>query len=151
MISLCLSSVRRQLFDFLKFLRHYLYFGKFRAIPVSYGTKMAASSADLSQSTDNDLVPSDNVLHTYSTRDYSLNINKTLRKKINACSEVKVEYELTGGEIMGFMDTATFELFCVACKEFYSHFPSQEGYCELNVSEDNKKESSGPEYLFRKT
>ena len=51
-----------------------------------------------------------NITHVLSTRDYTLNVNRALRNKINACKEVKVEYELTGGGITRSMDTATFEL-----------------------------------------
>ena len=56
----------------------------------------------------------DNVTHITSIRDYSLNIDRTLRNKINACERAFVEYACTGGGISGQMDMATFELFTAA-------------------------------------
>ena len=56
----------------------------------------------------------DNVEHIFSTRDFSLNIDRALKRKINACKEVRVEYDYTAGGITGSMDTATFELFRIA-------------------------------------
>ena len=83
-----------------------------------------------------------NVTRVLSTRDYTLNVNRALRNKINACKEVKVEYELTGGGITGSMDTATFELFRAACRVFYTSFPEDQGYCEINDSDDKNSISS---------
>ena len=77
-----------------------------------------------------------NITHVLSTRDYTLNVNRALRNKINACKEVKVEYELTGGGITGSMDTATFELFRAACRVFYTSFPEDQGFCEINDTDD---------------
>ena len=71
-----------------------------------------------------------NVTRVLSTIDYTLNVNRALRNKINACKEVKVEYELTGGGITGSMDIATFELFRAACRVSYTSFPEDQGYCE---------------------
>ena len=41
---------------------------------------------------------------------YTLNIDRTLKKKLQSCNEVMVDYEYTGGGIRGKLDTATFEL-----------------------------------------
>ena len=77
-----------------------------------------------------------NITHVLSTRDYTLNVNRALRNKINAGKEVKVEYELTGGGITGSMDTATFEMFRAACRIFYTSFPEDKGFCEINDTDD---------------
>ena len=77
-----------------------------------------------------------NVTHVLSTRDYTLNVNGALRNKINACKEMKVKYELTGGGITGSMDTATFELFRAACRVFYTTLPEDQGFCKTNDSDD---------------
>lgn len=74
----------------------------------------------------------DNVTHITSVRDYSLNIDRTLRNKINACERAFVEYDCTGGGVPGQMDTATFELFRAACTAFYSRLPPDQGQCEID-------------------
>ena len=91
-----------------------------------------------------------NIRQILSTRDFSLNIDRTLRRKINGCRQVQVEYECTGGGITGTMDTATFELFRSACTKFYSGLPSDEGSCEIDISQDKKKKAVVQQtYRFR--
>lgn len=77
-----------------------------------------------------------NVTHVQSTRGFTLNINRALRNKINACREVMVQYEYTGGGVTGSMDTATFELFRAACRVYYTNFPFDQGFCEIDDSDD---------------
>ena len=75
----------------------------------------------------------------YSTKTYTLNINKALRHKINSCDRVHVEYEVTGGGITGVMDTGTFELFRLACSVFYKNLPKAEGRSVIDYSEDHNR------------
>ena len=84
-----------------------------------------------------DKAPGPNVTNVLNTRSYTLNINRTLRNKINARKEVKVEYHLNGGKITGNMDTATIELFRAACRVFYTSFPEDQGTCEITNSNSN--------------
>ena len=77
-----------------------------------------------------------NVALVESIRDYSLNLDRVLKRKIAACHEVEAEYEVTGGGITGRMDTATFELFHSACRELYREFPPEEGSCKIIDTED---------------
>ena len=43
----------------------------------------------------------DNVTHMNSTKGYTLNIDRALRNKINACRQVRVDYNITGGGFTG--------------------------------------------------
>ena len=53
----------------------------------------------------NPATPADSNVALVETKiDYSLNINKALKKKIAACKQVKAEYEYTGGGITRQMD-----------------------------------------------
>ena len=92
----------------------------------------------------------DNIRQILSTRDFSLNIDRALRRKISGCKQVMVEYECTGGGITGTMDTASFELFRAACTKFYSSLPSEEGTCEIDFSQDKKRKAVVQQtYRFR--
>ena len=77
-----------------------------------------------------------NVALVEAIRDYSLNLDRVLKRKIAACHEVEAEYEVTGGGITGRMDTATCELFRSACRELYREFPPEEGLCKIIDTED---------------
>ena len=92
----------------------------------------------------------DNVTHMNSTKGYTLNIDRALRNKINACRQVRVDYNITGGGITGEMDTASFELFRAAYTTFYSRLPPEQGSCEINMSEDkNRKAGDQQTYKVR--
>ena len=52
------------------------------------------------------------------TRNYSLDINRTLKAKLNACESVSVNYEIKRGGVTGILDTASFELLRAACSAF---------------------------------
>lgn len=110
----------------------------------TYATKMADNRPLLDTTPDNlDLfaksagqpVTNGNA-QVYSTRSYTLNINRALRHKIDSCDRVHVEYEVTGGGITGVMDTGTFELFRLACSVFYKNLPTTEGRSVIDYSED---------------
>ena len=80
----------------------------------------------------NPATPADSNVALVETKiDYSLNINKALKKKTAACKQVKAEYEYTGGRITRGMDTATFELFRTAISKLYRQFPPDEGHCTV--------------------
>ena len=68
-----------------------------------------------------------------------MNINRTLRRKLDACDSVQVDYNVTGGGITGTLDTASFELFRLACTSFYKELPTKEGRCIIDISEDKKR------------
>ena len=80
--------------------------------------------------------------------DYSLNINKALKKKIVACKQFKAEYEYTGGGITRRMDTATFELFRTACSKLYREFPPDEGHCTV-IDTDEKHRKVVVKHTFK--
>ena len=84
-------------------------------------------------------LPQNNIANVVTTRNYTLNLNKTLRKKINDCEKVSVDYEVTNGGITGRMDTATFELFRLACSAVLNDLPPEEGRCVIDVSQDKRK------------
>lgn len=110
----------------------------------------ATSVCDETNRNESETQATDNIRHIFSTRDFSLNIDRALRRKINGCKQVRVEYECTGGGITGTMDTATFELFRSACTEFYSDLPPEEGTCEIDFSQDKKKKAVVQQtYRFR--
>ena len=117
----------------------------------TYATKMAAHNELLSTSTPDNLdlfakstdqpITNGNA-QVYSTKTYTLNINKALRHKINSCDRVHVEYEVTGGGITGVMDTGTFELFRLACSVFYKNLPKAEGRSVIDYSEDHNRRAN---------
>ncbi|MES9884858.1 MAG: hypothetical protein ABW185_28765 [Sedimenticola sp.] len=86
-------------------------------------------------------INNDNVQHINSTRDYSINIDRVLRRKISTCREVAVDYNYTNGGVRGLMDTATFELFRSACSAFYGNLPDGEGYVQIDSSSDKQKKA----------
>ena len=110
-----------------------------------------ASGCDASVEINTESPFRDNIKQILSTRDFSLNIDKTLRRKIKGCKQVKGEYECTGGGITGTMDTATFELFRSVCTTFYSGLPPEEGTCKINISQDKEKKAIVKQtYRFRR-
>ena len=102
----------------------------------TYATKMADHNELLSNSTPNNLdlfaksadqpITNGNA-QVYSTKSYTLNINKALRHKSYSCDRFHVEYEVTGGGITGVMDTGTFELFRLTCLVFYKNLLKKRG------------------------
>ena len=97
----------------------------------------------------NPATPADSNVALVETKiDYSLNINKALKKKIAACKQVKAEYEYTGGGITGRMDTATFELFRTACSKLYREFPPDEGHCTV-IDTDDKHRKAVVQHTFK--
>ena len=54
---------------------------------------------------------SPSTVHVTTVRNYNLNINRTLRRKLDACDSVQIDYNVTGGGITGTLDTASFALF----------------------------------------
>ena len=79
--------------------------------------------------------------HTVTTRNYTLNINRSLKRKIQGCEKVNVEYEIKEGGVTGTLDTASFELFRLACTEFFKEMPPEEGRCVVDYSEDKRRKA----------
>ena len=79
-----------------------------------------------------------NVQNTCSSRDYTLNPDKVLLKKLNAAKRQQVEYLTTGGGIKATMDAVSFELFKFACYDYYHTFNSK-----FNVKNDVSKDNKG--------
>ena len=102
-----------------------------------------------SSSASNDLVSVNSVataeptatVHTLTTRNYNLNINRALKRKLQGCEQVNVEYEVKGGGVTGTLDTASFELFRLACTEFFRTLSLEEGRCVINYSEDKNRKA----------
>ena len=55
--------------------------------------------------------------HTVSTRNYTLNINIALKRKLQGCKLGKAD------GVTSTLDTASFELFRLACTEFFRSIP----------------------------
>ena len=89
-----------------------------------------------------------NVVCVSSARDYSLNIDKVLKKKIAAYRQVMAEYKCIGGGITGRMDTAAFDFFRSACSKLYREFPLEEGFCKI-VDSDDRKGKAVAQHTFR--
>ena len=83
--------------------------------------------------------------HTVSTRNYTLDINRALKRKLQGCKLVNVDYEMKAGGVTGTLDTASFELFRLACTEFFRSLPPEQGRCVTDFSEDKRK------YLVQQT
>ena len=79
--------------------------------------------------------------HTVTTRNYTLNINRALKRKLQGCEQVNVDYEVKAGGVTGTLDTASFELFRLACTEFFNKMPPEEGRCVIDYSEDKLKKA----------
>ena len=100
---------------------------------------VANTTSDSQQQPDSNLPLSPSTVHVTTVRNYNLNINRTLRRKLNACDAVQVDYNVTGGGITGTLDTASFELFRLSCTSFYKELSTQEGRCVIDISEDKKR------------
>ena len=74
---------------------------------------MASPNRDLSESLPKVLSASNRQI--LAATNYTLNINRALRKKLQSCKEVLVEYDYTNGGVRSKLDTATFELLDSAC------------------------------------
>ena len=73
-----------------------------------------------------------------SVTNYTLNIDRQLKKKLKRCTDIIVEYEYTNGGIRGRLDTASFEVLNMACLELYMNFPADEGFCIFTSTEDKQ-------------
>ena len=82
---------------------------------------------------DNPVVPAKNI-----KTDYNLNVEKALWKKLEAAQRVRhLEYEATGGGMVGVADAATFELLKEAAFKFYSNYPY--GQAEIKKTADKNR------------
>ena len=87
------------------------------------------------------VAPSTGPVIITTTRGYELNIDRTLKAKLDACKTVEVNYEIKRGGITGTLDTANFELLRAACTSFYKSMRTEEGRCVINISEDKKRKA----------
>ena len=70
---------------------------------------------------------------------YTLNAEKSLRKKLESTNRTVIEYSLTGGGITVKFDTVTFELFIYACEIYFSDNANK----ELSFKKSSAKDKSG--------
>ena len=71
-------------------------------------------------------------------KNYTINIDKTLLKKIKATNRPSVEYKYTDGGITATFDTVSFELFKLSLSEYYTHYPLSKGVVETHFDKDKK-------------
>lgn len=62
---------------------------------------------------------SDNILRY--ENNYTLNIEKSLRKKLESTKRPEIVYTKTGGGVTAKLDAVTFELFNHACEVYYKN------------------------------
>ena len=74
-----------------------------------------------------------NVVCVSSARDYSLNIDKALKKKIAACRQVKAEYKVTGGGITGRVDTALSNFLAQHVANYTGNFHLRKNIVRLRI------------------
>ena len=70
---------------------------------------------------------------------YTLNAEKSLRKKLESTNRTVIEYSFTGGGITVKFDTVTFELFIYACEIYFSDNANK----ELSFKKSSAKDKSG--------
>ena len=75
---------------------------------------------------------------TNSNKNYTLNIDKCLRKKLQAARRQKVEYAVKGGGIVANLDAVSFELFKHACSVYQNAFNDQIVRVDKDSATDNK-------------
>ena len=102
---------------------------------------MACSKSPTDNSPNSPKVSNTSNRQILTATNYTLNIDRALKKKLQSCKEVSVDYEYTSGGIRGKLDTATFELLDDACLALYRNFPAEEGYCIFTSTEDKQGET----------
>jgi len=70
------------------------------------------------------------------SKSYSLNIDKSLQKKLESARRIEIQFKYTGGGITATLDLATFELFIAAMSEYYDKYPSVHGNVKCQVDCD---------------
>lgn len=78
------------------------------------------------------------VRNVHSSRDYTLNPDRALLKKLIAAKRQQVEYVVTGGGIKATMDAVSFELFRFACDDYYQSYNDNLFNVKVDESKDNK-------------
>ena len=78
---------------------------------------------------------------THTMKNYQLNLEKSLEKKLIAAKRVKsLTYEYTGGGIVAEADAATYELLKTAAIHFYQSYPDEDGKADItNVTDKTRK------------
>ncbi|MCW4344959.1 MAG: hypothetical protein N0E48_16630 [Candidatus Thiodiazotropha endolucinida] len=98
------------------------------------GTNLAVLSPANNVQTHNQNIQ-DNVVY----KDYVLNPDKCLRKKLMAAKRQEIEYAVKGGGVVAKLDAVSFELFHISCKDYFSNSTDD----ILNVSRDSAKDGKG--------
>ena len=68
-----------------------------------------------------------------------MNVDKCLKKKLQAAKRQRIEYAVKGGGVVATLDAVSFEMFRFACKEFYNAPKKQ----IIRVDADSAKDSKG--------
>ncbi|CAG2245584.1 unnamed protein product [Mytilus edulis] len=72
--------------------------------------------------------------------DYTLNVDKTLKKKLEATKRLQhVEYKFTNGGVVITSDAATFELFRMAAMRYYETLPPNHGVAHIKKTTDSTR------------
>ena len=66
-----------------------------------------------------------------------MNIDKCLKKKLQAAKRQRIEYAVKGGGVVATLDAVSFEMFRLACKDFYNAPKKQ----IIRVDADSAKDS----------
>lgn len=70
---------------------------------------------------------------------YTLNADKSLRKRLASTSRTVIEYSFTGGGITVKFDTVTFELFIYACEIYFSDNANKELSFKKSTAKDKSR------------
>ena len=75
---------------------------------------------------------------------YTLNIEKSLKKKLESTKRTEIEYENTKGGITSKLDAVSFELFIHACEKFYG----ESNLHEFTKTTATDRQSNNVQYTF---
>lgn len=80
-----------------------------------------------------------NTKTSYRQKEFVLNIDKALAKKIEAAKqEANIKYEFTGRGVTGTMDAITFELMKCAICHYFNQYPVQDSNIKITEYKDKK-------------
>ena len=76
--------------------------------------------------------------NSVSSRDYVLNPDKWLQKKLQATKRQEIEYEIKGGGIVAKLDAVSFELFHYSCKDFFHNSDDEISRVDRDSAKDGR-------------
>ena len=79
------------------------------------------------------------IQETVSRKNYTLNVDNCLKKKLQAAKRQRIGYAVNGGGVVATLNAVSFEMFRFACKEFYNTPKKQ----IIHVDADSAKDSKG--------